>query len=204
VDDVAAILMLWFPGEEGAAALARMLTGAAEPAGRLPITFPHRLEDSPTHDWYPGSEGKVEYGEGTLVGYRHFDAHELEPLFCFGHGLSYTDFSYGEPTVVVNGRAATVTVEVTNTGPRRGSEVVQLYVSDVEASVPRPKRELKGFQKVTLDPGEHRSVELRLDERSFAYWDPEGRDWVVEPGSFDLAVGRSSRDLRQVVRLEVS
>lgn len=203
VDDVAAILMLWFPGEEGAPALARMLTGAAEPTGRLPITFPRRLEDSATRDWYPGADGKVEYGEGTLVGYRHFDAHEVEPLFCFGHGLSYTSFSYGELTVALSGRAATITLEVTNTGPRRGSEVVQLYVGDVEAGVPRAKRELKAFQKLTLDPGERRSIELRLDERSFAYWDPDGRDWVVEPGSFDLAVGRSSRDLRQVVRLEV-
>jgi beta-glucosidase len=202
-DDVGAIVMLWYPGEEGAPALARILTGAAEPGGRLPITFPRRLEDSAADGWYPGSEGKVIYGEGTLVGYRHVDALDIEPAFCFGHGLSYTTFAYGGPEVVVEGRRATVTVEVTNTGGRRGSEVVQLYVRDVEASVPRAPRELKGFAKVSLDPGESSSVELSLDERSFAFWDVAAHEWVVEPGTFEIAIGRSSRDIRQVVRIEI-
>jgi beta-glucosidase len=203
-DDVRAVVMLWYPGEEGAPALARVLTGAVEPGGRLPITFPRRLEDSATHGWYPGSEGKVHYGEGTLVGYRHFDALDLEPAFCFGHGLSYTTFSYGAPRVVVTGRSATVTVEVTNTGGRRGSDVVQLYVGDLEASVPRAPRELKGFVKVTLDPGESRSVEMALDERSFAFWGADAHGWIVEPGTFEIAVGRSSREICQTTRIEIT
>ena len=203
-EDVRAIVMLWYPGEEGAPALARVLTGDAEPGGRLPITFPRRLEDSAAHGWYPGSEGKVRYGEGTLVGYRHFDALDLEPAFCFGHGLSYTSFSYGAPRVAVAGRGATVTVEVTNTGDRRGSDVVQLYVGDVEASVPRAPRELKGFVKVTLDPGESGSIEMALDDRSFAFWDVEAHDWIVEPGTFEIAIGRSSREIHHTTRIEIA
>jgi beta-glucosidase len=203
-DDVGAIVMVWYPGEEGAPALARILTGAAEPGGHLPITFPKRLEDSATYGWYPGSDGKVVYGEGTLVGYRHFDARDLEPAFCFGHGLSYTTFAYGPLQVVADGRRATVTVEVTNTGERPGSDVVQLYVSDVEASVARAPRELKGFAKVTLGAGESTSVTLALDERSFAYWDADAHDWLVESGTFEIAIGRSSRDIRQVTSIELA
>ncbi len=201
-DAAAAVVMLWYPGEEGAPALADIVTGAAEPGGRLPITFPARLEDSATHAWYPGSEGKVVYGEGVLVGYRHFDANHIEPAFCFGHGLSYTTFAYDEPTVEVEGPHVTVTVPVTNTGARRGSEVVQLYVSDLEATVSRPERELKAFAKVKLDSGETASVRLELDQRSFAFWDEISDDWVVEPGEFDLHLGSSSRDLRRRVRIE--
>jgi beta-glucosidase len=179
-------------------------TGDAEPGGRLPITFPRRLEDSAAHGWYPGSEGKVRYGEGTLVGYRHFDALGLEPAFCFGHGLSYTSFAYGAPRVAVAGRRATVTVEVTNTGDRRGSDVVQLYVGDVEASVPRAPRELKGFVKVTLDPGESESIDMALDDRSFAFWDVEVHGWIVEPGTFEIAIGRSSREIHHTTRIEIA
>jgi beta-glucosidase len=201
---VGAILMLWYPGEEGAPALARILTGAAEPGGRLPITFPARLEDSAAHGWYPGSDGRVVYGEGTLVGYRHFDARGLEPAFCFGHGLSYTSFDYGPPSLTVEGRRVSIALEVTNTGLRKGSDVVQVYVSDLEASVPRAPRELKGFAKVDLGPGETTTVELALDDRSFAFWDVSTHDWRVEPGTFEIAVGRSSRDIRHVANVEIA
>jgi beta-glucosidase len=203
-EEVGAIVMLWYPGEEGAPALARILTGAAEPGGRLPITFPARLEDSAAHGWYPGSDGKVVYGEGTLVGYRHFDAKGLEPAFCFGHGLSYTSFDYGRPRLSVEGRQVNVALEVTNTGERRGSDVVQAYVSDIEASVPRAPRELKGFAKVALDPGETATVQLALDDRSFAFWDAATHDWLVEPGTFEIAVGRSSRDIRHVASVDIA
>ena len=144
---VGAVLMLWYPGEEGASALARLLTGAAEPAGRLPITFPARLEDSAAQGWYPGTDGKVVYGEGTLVGYRHFDARGLEPAFCFGHGLSYTSFDYGAPSLTVDGRRVGIALEVTNSGARRGSDVVQVYVGDVEASVPRARVRTQGVRQ---------------------------------------------------------
>jgi beta-glucosidase len=183
--------------------LAEVLTGAAEPGGRLPISFPARLEDSAAHGWYPGSDGKVVYGEGTLVGYRHFDAHGLEPAFCFGHGLSYTTFDYATPSLTVEGRRVSIALEVTNTGERRGSDVVQVYVSDLEASVPRAPRELKGFAKVDLGPGETATMELSLDDRSFAFWDVATHDWLVEPGTFEIAVGRSSRDIRHVASVEI-
>lgn len=200
-DQTGALVMLWYPGEEGAPALADIVTGAAEATGRLPITFPRRLEDSATQDWYPGSDGSVRYGEGVFVGYRHFDAHEVEPAFCFGHGLSYTTFDYGEPTATLDGPGVTVTVPVTNTGSRAGSEVVQLYVSDLEASVPRPRRELKAFAKVTLEPGDTAVVRLELDERSFAFWDEATHDWLSEPGEFELHLGSSSRHPRRRVRI---
>ena len=201
--DAGALLMLWYPGEEGASALADVVTGVADAGGRLPITFPAQLKDSATHNWYPGSGGKVTYGEGVFVGYRHFDSNDVGPAFCFGHGLSYTTFEYGEPTVDVDGNRATVTLPLTNRGERRGSDVVQLYVGDVEASVPRPSKELKAFAKVELDPGESASVRLELDERSFAFWDEAAHDWVVEPGEFELHIGASSRDIRRQIRITV-
>jgi beta-glucosidase len=203
-DDAAAVLMLWYPGEEGGPALADIVTGAAEPGGRLPITFPKRVEDGATEGWYPGSGGKVEYGEGVLVGYRHFDTNDVEPAFAFGHGLSYTTFDYGQPTVAVEGHRATVTLSLTNTGTRRGSEVVQLYVGDVEASVVRPRKELKAFTKVEVDAGKTVSVTLALDERSFAFWDEANHGWLVEPGAFDVSIGSSSRDIRTQLRLELA
>jgi beta-glucosidase len=203
-DDAGAVLMLWYPGEEGGPALADIVTGAVEPSGRLPITFPRRLEDGATEGWYPGADGKVTYGEGLLVGYRHFDANAVEPAFAFGHGLSYTTFDYGAPTVEVDGHRATVTLPLTNTGSRRGTEVVQLYVRDVEASVPRPEQELKAFAKVALDAGETAVVTLALDERAFAFWDVSTHHWLIEPGRFELFVGASSRDIRQRASIELT
>jgi len=201
-DSAAAVLMAWYPGEEGAPALADIVTGVTEPSGRLPITFPRHLDDGATHGWYPGADGKVVYGEGVFVGYRHFDAHDVEPAFCFGHGLSYTTFDYGEATFETHGDRVTVRVPVTNTGSRQGSEVVQLYVGDVEASVSRPVQELKAFAKVELGPGETRAVSLELDERSFAFWDEASHGWLVEPGGFDLHIGSSSRAIHRSLRIE--
>ncbi len=199
--DTAAVVMAWYPGEEGAPALADILTGALDPGGRLPVTFPRRLEDTPAHGFYPGSEGKVVYGEGILVGYRHFDTEDIEPEFCFGHGLSYTTFAYGDP-VVADGASVVVRVPVTNTGDRRGSEVVQLYVADPESSVARPDQELKAFAKVALDPGETETVTLTLDDRAFAFWDEPAGAWKVEPGPFELRIGSSSRAVHHRVRVD--
>jgi beta-glucosidase len=199
---VDALLMLWYPGEEGPGALAAMLTGEAEPKGRLPVTFPRRLEDTPTDGpWYPGEDGKVVYGEGVFVGYRHYDSKRVEPAFAFGAGLSYTTFAYGEPVVVQTGRNVRVRVPVTNTGVRRGSEVVQIYVHDDDATVERPLKELKAFAKVELDAGETTAVELDLDERSFAFWNADAHQWTVEPGAVELLVGASSRDIRHRISL---
>jgi beta-glucosidase len=200
IDDVPAVLQCWFAGQEWGNALADVVSGEVAPSGKLPTTFPKRLEDTPAFTNYPGERGKVRYGEGVFVGYRWYDMRDIEPRFCFGHGLSYTSFDLGEP--VWDDATATVRVSVTNGGSRRGAEVVQCYVRDVEASVARPVHELKAFAKVWLDPGESRSVDLVLDERAFAFWDVDLHDWRIEPGEFELRIGTSSRDIAH--RLEVT
>jgi beta-glucosidase len=191
-DDVAAILQCWFPGEEWGNALADVLSGDVAPSGKLPTTFPLRLGDTPAFTSYPGERGQVRYGEGVFVGYRWYDARDIHPRFCFGHGLSYTSFTLDEP--VWDG--ATLRVRVTNTGAVRGAEVVQCYVRDIDATVERPQQELKGFAKVFLDPGASQEVVLDLDDRAFAFWDVQSHAWTVEPGEFELRVGTSSRDIR--------
>jgi beta-glucosidase len=197
-DDVPALLQLWFPGQECGAALAQVLFGDVDASGRLPTTFARRLEDTPALANYPGSDGQVHYAEGVFVGYRHYDRNHVEPRFCFGHGLSYTSFDYAN--LAVSG--ATVSVDVTNTGQRPGSEVVQVYVHDVSASVERPEQELAQFAKVHLAPGETRRVELALEDRAFSFWDVEQHDWRAEAGEFEIRVGSSSRDIR--VRKELT
>jgi beta-glucosidase len=195
VDEVPAVVQLWYPGQEGGNALADVLLGSVNPGGRLPTTFPHRLSDVPAMLNYPGERGQVLYGEGLFIGYRAFDRTGVAPRFPFGHGLSYTSFSYGAATVAADG--ASVSVDVTNTGAVAGDEVVQLYVRDVEATVTRPEKELKGFVRLRgVAPGETRTASFALDDRSFAFWDPAAHDWVVEPGEFELLVGASSADLR--------
>lgn len=195
VDEVAAVLMLWYPGEEGAAALADIVTGLADPGGRLPITFPRRIEDGAASGWYPGSDGQVIYGERGFVGYRHFDAEDVEPLWPFGHGLSFTSFEIGEARVSSTESGTAVALDVTNRGKRAGTEVVQVYVGRHDTTVPTPTRQLRGFAKVSLAPGDRAAVEIPLDPRSFSYWDTEVRGWTVDPGEWTIEVGRSSRDL---------
>ena len=206
-DDVPALLQMWFGGQEMAGALADILTGVAEPSGRLSMTFPERLEHNPSYGNFPGEGGEVRYGEGLLVGYRWYDARHLDPRFAFGHGLSYTTFVIGEPEPSSGewqaGERLTVRVPVTNTGDRDGVEVVQAYVAPPAGPRFRPDRELKDFAKVVVAAGATEVVELSLDERSFAAWDPAAADWVVEPGTYQVHIGRSSTDLAQVVTVEV-
>jgi beta-glucosidase len=199
---VPAVVQAWYPGMEGGNAIARVLFGDVNPSGKLPCTFPRRLEDSPAHALgaYPGENLTVRYEEGLLVGYRWFDAKKIEPLFPFGHGLSYTDFRYSGLRVVgdAGGKApaAVVEFEVANTGAREGAEVAQIYVSDESSSLPRPPKELKGFSKVFLKPGERRTVSVPLEQSAFAFYDPARRQWVAEKGDFKIMVGSSSRDIR--------
>jgi beta-glucosidase len=198
IANVAAVVQAWYPGQEGGNALADVLFGDADPAGRLPITFPRRWEDSPACGRYPGQDGAVRYTEGIFVGYRHFDRAQIEPLFPFGHGLSYTKFRYESLAVSApsaDGKVV-VSLEVTNTGPRAGTEVVQLYVGDPKPRLPRPVRELRGFAKLSLGPSERRPVRFTLGREAFAYYDPDRHDWTTDGGPFEVAVGRSSRDLR--------
>jgi beta-glucosidase len=201
-DDVAAVAQQWFPGEEGSPALAAVLFGDADPGGRLPITIPRRIEDTPAFTSYPGERGKVVYGESVFGGYRWYDRRHIEPRFAFGHGLSYTTFQFGalelDRTVLDDECTVELRIPVTNTGTRAGTEVVQCYVHDAVASVARPEQELRAFAKVALGPGQSTTVVIGLDRRAFAFWDPDPHDWVAEPGEYEIRVGASSRDIRAV------
>jgi len=205
IDEVPAVLLAYYPGMEGGSAIAAVLAGDVNPSGKLPVTFPRRLEDTPAYANYPGGR-EVRYGEGIFVGYRHYDQHDLEPLFPFGHGLSYTTFEYSQlklPNSLKAGDPWQVTVTVSNTGARAGKEVVQLYIHDLKSTLPRPPKELKGFRKVSLEPGEEREVVFDLDERSLAFYDPYAARWTVEPGEFEIMVGSSSRDIRAIGKIKV-
>jgi len=197
-DQVPAILQAYYSGQEGGNAIADILFGKVNPSGKLASSYPKRLEDNPSYLHFMGGR-QVHYGEGVFVGYRYYDTKKLAPLFPFGHGLSYTTFEYTKlqlPKTAAAGELVTVQATVKNVGKMAGQEVVQLYVSDREASVRRPVKELKGFVKIALKPGESRIVKFELDARAFAFYDVIARNWKVEPGKFDLLVGSSSRDIR--------
>jgi len=200
IDQVPAVLYAWYAGQEVGHAVGDLLFGRAVPSGKLPVTFPRSIEDSTAHGNYPGVDKHVTYGEGIFVGYRGFDKKGIEPLFCFGHGLSYTTFAYSglelSSTRIKPGDKVEVKVSVRNTGKRAGDEVVQLYVRDVESSVPRPPKELKGFQRVHLEPGEARTLTFSLDRVAMSFFDPNKGDWTAEPGVFEVLLGASSRDIR--------
>jgi len=202
VDDVAALLHTWYPGQEGGTAIGEILFGDVNPSGRLPATFEKRWEDNATFSSYydDDNDKSVTYSEGVFLGYRHFDKYDIEPLYPFGYGLSYTTFAYKNlklsPVQLKQGQKLTVLVDVTNTGRRAGSEVVQFYIRDVESSLPRPPKELKGFEKVWLKPGETKSVKVVLDESALSFYDPAQKKWIAEPGAFEMLVGSSSRDIR--------
>lgn len=210
INDVAGVIAAWYPGQEAGNAIADVLMGHADPGGRLPQSFPVKWRDNPTFSddpkVYPGQDGAVHYEEGVFVGYRHYDKHGIAPLFPFGFGLSYTTFGFSDFSVDTSRFEAEGTVEVsvrvTNTGYRAGACVVQLYVSDEEASLARPDKELKAFDKVYLGPGASEAVTFKLDARAFAFFDPEDGQWLVEPGIFTLKLGASSADLPLEARIE--
>jgi len=199
-DDVAAVLQMWYPGQEMGNAAADVLFGLAEPAGRLPQTWPVRLEDNPAYINYPGENGKVHYGEGLFIGYRYYDAKKIAPRFPFGFGLGYTEFAFGPVRLSADEMAPngslTASVEVTNTGKRAGSAVVQLYVHDVASRLVRPEKELKGFAKLYLQPGETATATFTLDREALAYFDDQPMTWVAEAGEFEALVGASADDIR--------
>jgi len=198
IDKVPAVLDAWYPGQEGGTALAQILFGDYSPSGKLPVSFERRWEDNPVfHSYYPAKgESRVQYSEGVFVGYRHYDQSETKPLFAFGFGLSYTTFAYSNLSVTPGignlDQPVTVSFEVRNSGRREGAEVAQLYVGDPHASIPRPVKELKGFAKVNLKPGESKRVSIHLDRRALSFYDVGKKDWNAEPGLFDILIGGSS------------
>jgi beta-glucosidase len=206
IDRARAVLLAYYPGLEGGRAVARLLAGQVNPSGKLPVTFPHRLDDTPAFLNFPGQRQAV-YGEGIFVGYRYYDTRDMPVLFPFGHGLSYTQFEYSQlelPAQAQAGETIEVSLDVRNTGERAGAEIVQLYVSDLQAGLPRPPKELKGFQKIELQPGETQKLRFQLDKRAFAFYDPQRQDWVVEPGLFEILAGSSSTDLRLKGTIELA
>ena len=200
LEKVAAVVQAWYPGQECGNAIADVLFGDVTPSGKLPQTFPVRLEDNPAYLNFPGENGKVYYGEGLFVGYRYYDKKHIAPLFPFGFGLSYTTFSYSPLRLSVQeinpDDTLQVSVDVTNTGLRAGKEVVQLYVRDKQARLQRPDKELKAFAKVHLEPGECKTVTLSSGRSALAYYDDLAHKWVAEAGEFEVLVGASSQDIR--------
>jgi beta-glucosidase len=200
-DRVPAIVEAWYPGQEGGNALADILFGDVNPSGHLPATFEKRWEDNPVYSsYYPDSgTNRIHYKEGVFVGYRGYESRNVAPRFPFGHGLSYTTFRYANLSIRAKDSAGTrlwtATFDVTNTGARAGAAVAQVYVHQMRAPVPRPPKELKGFAKVMLAPGQTRRVAVPLDLRSLAYYDVARSEWRADPGAYDILVGGSSGDI---------
>ncbi len=207
VDQVQAIVEGYLGGQAGAGAIADILYGTVNPSGKLAETFPVKLQDTPSYHYFPGGPRTVEYRESIYVGYRYYDTAGCDVLFPFGHGLSYTTFEYSDlqlsQSTIADSDTLTVTIKVKNTGQVTGKEIVQLYVKDVEATAFRPEKELKGFSKVELRPGEETKVTIELGQRAFAYYNTDLNDWHVESGTFEILVGASSRDIRLSATVEM-
>ena len=213
IDQVPAIVEGWYCGSEAGNALASILVGDVNPSGKLPFSMYAKLEDYHAHSFndsivYPGLNHQQIYKDDIFVGYRWSDLHKkMRPMFSFGHGLSYTTFEYGkaeiDKKVMRQGESLRVRIPVTNTGNRFGAEIVQLYVSDLKSSLPRPKKELKGFKKVDLQPGESQLVEFEIEGSKLSYFDDKKHAWVAEPGKFEILIGASSSDIRSKVAFEL-
>ena len=202
IKEVPSVLEAWFSGTESGNALASVLVGDVNPSGKLPMTFAVRLEDYPAHTVgeYPGDSINVKYNEGIFVGYRWTDKHKIRSLFPFGHGLSYTTFQYAKALLssseMNEKEILTVTIPIKNTGKVKGKEIVQLYIGDEKSSLERPVKELKGFQKIELNPGEEKVVEFNITSNDLKFYDEAIQDWKAEQGKFNIFIGSSSTDIR--------
>lgn len=209
IGNVKALLMAWYPGQEGALAITEILYGETNPSGKIPASFEKKLEDSPVYHSYWDNDGdqKVFYNEGIFVGYRYFDQSEIKPRYPFGFGLSYTDFEYSDVSVskkkINPSEKIKLTVKVSNTGEFDGAEIVQVYVSDTESSLSRPIKELKAFEKVFLKKGETQELEFELEKDAFSFYNPSKHEWETEPGEFEILIGGSSVDIRQKLKIEL-
>ncbi|MFW5820186.1 MAG: glycoside hydrolase family 3 C-terminal domain-containing protein, partial [Bacteroidota bacterium] len=218
IENVNAVVEAWYPGQYGGEVIADILFGDINPSGKLPMTFMKKWEDTPVYGYYPapdidgsheldmniddafGNEERDDlnlvYNERIFVGYRHYDKHKIKPLFPFGHGLSYTDFKYDNINTKTASDGLEVSFSLTNIGKHAGSEICQLYLQDLKSSLERPKKELKGFDKVFLEPGETKKVTIRVNKEELAFFHKDKKHWIIEPGRFNVMVGSSSRDLR--------
>ncbi len=196
VNDVNAILEAYYPGQEGGNAIANILTGKVNPSGKLPETFAVKLSDTPSYNYYHKDSINSYYTEGIYVGYRHYDTHNVTPLFPFGHGLSYTNFTYSDLQISKKGKTNRVTFKITNAGKVDGAEVAQLYIKDVKASEDRPEKELKNFEKVFLKRGETKTVTMEITKQQLAFFSKLKNKWITEAGVFEVLIGSSSRDIR--------
>ncbi|NJK86066.1 MAG: glycosyl hydrolase, partial [Bacteroidales bacterium] len=211
VNDVPAILQGWFAGSEAGNAIAGIISGEVNPSGKLPFSFPKKIEHNAAisfgSDSYPGDGQTVTYKEDILVGYRWLDTKKIEPLFGFGHGLSYTTFKLGVATmakkVIKTTESIRISISVTNTGNREGAEVIQLYIKDMECSLPRPEKELKAFRKVWLKPGQTTLIDFLIEPTSLQFYDDGQNKWVLEPGMFEAHLGTSSRNISSKIAFEV-
>jgi beta-glucosidase len=195
MNNVRALVWAFFPGQEGTQAMMEVLTGVQNPSGKLPFTIAKQWADYPSAANFPGSEGEVEYKEGIMVGYRYFDTKNVEPLFPFGFGLSYTTFALSNMTVQPKKNGVTeVSVEVKNTGVAAGAEVIQVYVNDKKPALIRPEKELKAFARVVLNPGEQKRVVLTLNASAYEYYDDIKNRWTTSKGGYRIFIGTSSRN----------
>ena len=212
VKKVPSIVQSWYLGSIGGISLRDVLTGKVNPSGKLPFSYPVKLEDCPAHHFgemsYPGDSIKQEYKEDILVGYRWYDTKKIKPLYPFGYGMSYTTYSYSKPLaskkILKDNDSIQVSVKIKNTGLAKGKEIVQLYIEDEKCSLLRPKKELKGFHKVELEPNEEKTIQFHIDINDLTFFDDSKQKWIAEPGKFKAYIAASSEDIRGVVEFEYS
>ena len=200
VDDANSILQCWFPGQEFGNSLADILFGKTNPSGKLPTTFPKTLPDTPAYSSYPGKDLQMDYEEGLYIGYRWYDKENIEPLFPFGHGLSYTSFEYSNLRAIPpkgESSVAAFELDIKNSGDTEGKEIIQGYIGVSNSQIDRPLKELKKFEKIHLNPGESKKVKFELTERDLSFWNIETHSWQVEPAEYVFEVGASATDIRE-------
>ena len=199
IDEANSILQCWFPGQEFGNSLSDILFGSVNPSGKLPTTFPKKLSDTPAYSTYPGKDLQMDYEEGLFIGYRWYDRENIEPLFAFGHGLSYTNFEYSNLRAVPPKNESSVAafeLEVINKGKLYGKEIVQGYIRVKESNIERPIKELKKFEKIGLEPGELKKIKFELSERDLSYWSEKDQCWKVEPAEYIFEVGSSAKEIK--------
>jgi len=207
IDGTAAVLEGWLIGQAGGGAIADVLFGVVNPSGKLSETFPKQLTDTPAYINFPGGAGSVNYGEGIFIGYRYYDMKAIPVQFPFGYGLSYTTFAYCNPVVSAtrfrDSEGLKVSIDIDNTGDVAGKEIVQVYIKDMKSKLIRPPKELKGFAKISLEPGEQKTIDFKFDQRAFSYYHPSYRQWITEDGEFEILIGASAEDIKYTIKVEM-